>query len=51
MKIEFITNKLDDDWWFDIGISVMPTHKGSGGDYLISFSFGFWSIYFRFKKR
>lgn len=51
MKIEFIKNKLDNDWWFDFGITAMPTHKSSGGDYLLSFDLGFWGIYFRFKKQ
>ena len=51
VKIEFSKHKLDDDWWFDLGISAMPTHKCSGGDFLISLSFGLFSLYLRFKTK
>ena len=50
MKIEFAINKLDCEWWFDLGLSYQnvlhPEYKK-----VFTISLIFASIYIRFQKK
>ena len=54
MKIEFNTNKLDNDWWFSLGISYQKTEFHSEFNKVCTVDLGFWTMYIRWdikKKR
>lgn len=51
MKVEIAYNTLDDkEWWFEFGITVQR-YGYNDLNWLVSFSFVFFTIYFRFRKK
>lgn len=50
MKIEFVLNKIDNEWWFDLGLSYQnvmhPQYKK-----VLTISLIFASIYIRWQKK
>lgn len=52
MNIEVSLNTLaDNDWWFDLGISLQHTTFHPCYRYVLTLGFAFFSIYVRFVKR
>jgi hypothetical protein len=47
MKVEFSRNKLDNDWWFTIGISYQKTEFHDTYQKVFTIDLGFWTIYIR----
>jgi hypothetical protein len=47
MKIEFNRNKLDNDWWFSLGISYQKTEFHSEFNKVCTIDLGFWTMYIR----
>jgi hypothetical protein len=47
IKVETSVNRLDDDWWFELGITWQrtPYHREFGR--LFSLGLGLFTIYFR----
>lgn len=46
MKIEFMLNKIEGDWWFDLGISCQKTSYHEKG-WVFSIALGIATIYIR----
>ena len=52
MNIEVSLNTLgDNDWWFDLGISIDKTEYHPTHRYVLTLGLAFFSIYFRFIRR
>jgi hypothetical protein len=47
MKVEFSRNKLDNDWWFSLGISYQRTEFHYIYNKAFTVDLGFWTIYIR----
>lgn len=47
MKIEAVLNKLDSDWWFDLGISLQKTEFHPGSKYVFAIALGIATVYIR----
>jgi hypothetical protein len=50
MSIQILLNKLESEWWLDLGISIQKTDFNTY-KYLITLGFLLFTIYFRFIKR
>jgi hypothetical protein len=50
MRIEIAWNKLDEDWWFHLGISYEHTHYNKYNR-VASIALGIATIYIRFNKK
>ena len=51
MEFEIAFNSLDNEWWFDLGISIQKTNFHHKYNYVCTISLGFISLYFRFIKK
>lgn len=51
MKIEIYKNKLDGDWWFDLGISCQKTDYNPRYKMVFIIALAFFSISIRWKSR
>jgi len=47
MKIEISLNKLENTWWFDLGIGVQKTEYHNDKNYVILIALAFFSVYIR----
>ena len=50
MKVEFSKNNWDNDYWFDLGVSL-DTTKYNEYKYVFTIGLGFWTLYIRFKRK
>jgi hypothetical protein len=47
MKIEFLLNRLEGDWWFDLGISCQKTDFHPNKKMVFTIALGFATVYIR----
>lgn len=49
MKIEFELNRLEGDWWFNLGIGCQKTEFHHEYNWVFDIAFGFCTLYIRWK--
>ena len=47
MKIEFVLNRLEGDWWFDLGISCQKIEYHNCKKMVFAIALGFATVYIR----